>query len=366
MKQKIEKIKKPIKNVRASDMEKLVNCEAYAFLPDVKLKENKENTDFRDLGIKAHASCEFYLKRNFGAEVENYETRVDESLLKSCEIYTKVIEATVKKFLDDGDDIEVYVEEELSFTYKSLNFRKCIVDFALWNKTKEHLYVYDLKYSMNPPKAFENKQLGVYAAALLKRRVKKKMKGITLGICGVFSKEAWDFYEVKDMVYIKKHLDALDKLNENENYCFGEHCKYCKFLLGCPEVKKQLPKRESLDVFNNISMKELDERASLLSFFKSYIKTLEVELRERLASGDVSGHFELIETKSNRKWIDEGLVEKEFKDLEDKIYNKKLLSPAQLEKIVGKDKVNTLTSRGSYFKLQPISKEDKVEPVEFV
>jgi len=55
--------------------------------------------------------------------------------------------------------------------------------------------------------------------------------------------------------------------------------------------------------------------------------------------------YKLIQKTGRRAWTDEMVVENEFEhEFGDVIYDKKLKSPAQLEKIVGKDRVKELVS----------------------
>ena len=77
----------------------------------------------------------------------------------------------------------------------------------------------------------------------------------------------------------------------------------------------------------------------------SWFKALEEGLFEELEAGrEVPGWKMVDGDKGNRKWIDEAAVVSEFGALFD-IYEKKLLSPAKLEKIVGKGKASHLTER---------------------
>jgi hypothetical protein len=64
--------------------------------------------------------------------------------------------------------------------------------------------------------------------------------------------------------------------------------------------------------------------------------------KELLASGQEVPGYKLVDGKSNRKWVDEKKVEEDFGALFE-VYEKKLLSPAKLEKIVGKGKMDAYT-----------------------
>jgi hypothetical protein len=74
--------------------------------------------------------------------------------------------------------------------------------------------------------------------------------------------------------------------------------------------------------------------------FLSMFDAIRFRLKEVLESGGSVPGFKLVEGKSNRKWIDEDAVVREFAPVlgEEALYEKKLLSPSKLEKIVGKGK----------------------------
>jgi hypothetical protein len=65
---------------------------------------------------------------------------------------------------------------------------------------------------------------------------------------------------------------------------------------------------------------------------------IRMRLKAELEAGNEVPGFKLVDGKSNRKWIDEAAVIAEFSPLlgEEALFEKKLLSPAKLEKVVGK------------------------------
>jgi hypothetical protein len=129
----------------------------------------------------------------------------------------------------------------------------------------------------------------------------------------------------------------------------GSHCRWCDAKASCPVIHAKAQEVASLD-FSAIAPAEvllptksmtIDQMARTLEWEEMVLGLFD-DIRQRLkaeleAGREVPG-FKLVEGKSNRKWIDENTVVKEFAPLlgEEALYEKKLLSPAKLEKIVGK------------------------------
>jgi len=75
-------------------------------------------------------------------------------------------------------------------------------------------------------------------------------------------------------------------------------------------------------------------------FIVAWMNAVKTRARELMLAGERVPGYKLVQGYGHRKWQSEASVEEDFSDLGDKIYAKpKLKSPAQLEKIVGKDKV---------------------------
>ena len=76
-----------------------------------------------------------------------------------------------------------------------------------------------------------------------------------------------------------------------------------------------------------------------------WLNAVEAHVKERVLNGEGFEGFKLVRGRSNRKWSDEKEAEKKLNDLlgETKSYNKKLLSVAQAEKALGKDKKDEIS-----------------------
>jgi len=86
----------------------------------------------------------------------------------------------------------------------------------------------------------------------------------------------------------------------------------------------------------------VERLAAILKWEKpieSWYEALKLRAREILSQGQEVPGFKLVDGKSNRKWKDEQSVVAAFASVfgEEKLYERKILSPAKLEKIVGKE-----------------------------
>lgn len=77
----------------------------------------------------------------------------------------------------------------------------------------------------------------------------------------------------------------------------------------------------------------------------SWYEAIKLRIRGALERGEEVPGFKLVDGKTNRQWKDEEEVVATFSDIlgEEQMYEKKLLSPAKMEKIVGKKAVEMLT-----------------------
>ncbi len=84
----------------------------------------------------------------------------------------------------------------------------------------------------------------------------------------------------------------------------------------------------------------LDKETMLLDF----IKLVKVKALEHLEKGGQLLRHKLVRKRASRKWKDEAVIERVFaSSLQDELYIKKIKSPAQLEKLVGKKEVSEYT-----------------------
>lgn len=130
-----------------------------------------------------------------------------------------------------------------------------------------------------------------------------------------------------------------------------KQCQWCKAQATCPEQKAYAEKIVMVD-FDDVSEAKpvntlTDEqlRAALegKKLIVSWLDAVEKLATERLASGEGFPGFKLVAGRSLRQWQSEESAAAELEArLGEDAYNRKLLSPAQAEKALGKAKAKEL------------------------
>lgn len=132
----------------------------------------------------------------------------------------------------------------------------------------------------------------------------------------------------------------------------GEWCRFCPAAILCPELKQKSLERaqvvfsdtkglQSLPEPKLIQIPNLGTILTACDRLEDWIKKVRDHAEHVLERGEKVVGWKLVEKRSVRHWIDEGKTGEEAK----RIYGSKafttpeLLSPAQLEKLAGKDKV---------------------------
>lgn len=126
-----------------------------------------------------------------------------------------------------------------------------------------------------------------------------------------------------------------------------KQCQWCAHKAMCPELK-QLTEETILNAFedetlapvNRLSDEEILKVLTRKNLIVSWLSALEEFTAQRMLSGESVTGFKLVEGRSVRQWKDEGKAIPELLRLIDAeaMYTKKLISPAQAEKLLKKNK----------------------------
>ena len=216
------------------------------------------------------------------------------------------------------------------------------------------LYVFDLKGGrgviIDP---VENKQCMYYA---IRPYLDAKMfiKRIVIGIIQPRAKEGdyikmWETTPERIETFMLDLKDAI-RLTELKAPAFssGEHCRFCKAQGNCPVIQNSIVKQvqevaPQIDrVFPKITELTADQigRAlPALEVLKGFISNLEGYAFTLASKGEDVPNYTLTRTRKQRRNKDEQAVIDAFgEQLGDDVYGeRKVRTPAQLEKIVGKD-----------------------------
>lgn len=131
----------------------------------------------------------------------------------------------------------------------------------------------------------------------------------------------------------------------------GSWCKFCLAKPTCPELRGEIS--QALEVVENTGLIFPDAKGLALEtitkildykeLIEEWLDSVSGYALTLLENGALVPGYELAKKRGNRKWVDEKEVIKQYTDtLGEKLYNVKLISPAQLEKLIGKEKKDEL------------------------
>lgn len=138
--------------------------------------------------------------------------------------------------------------------------------------------------------------------------------------------------------------DAPSELNA------GDHCRWCPHKAQCPELYEMTlltAQREfkAPEMNPETAAKILAQKDAI----KTFIDAVEDWAHSQLEKGVEVPGFKLVNVFGNRRYsVDEKVIERKCKSAgfgKKQIYKSTILSPAQLEKVVGKDLVTSLVER---------------------
>lgn len=157
--------------------------------------------------------------------------------------------------------------------------------------------------------------------------------------------------EILEQFATELALKAKATANKNASLKTGDHCRFCPAIGGCPEINRMTMDLAKVDFRavshpSNLQMPApetltKDEIVKLLNFkdlISEFLKRVEAHAQTLMEHGEEITGYKLVQKKANRDWKNE----EEAKDAlmlfvkEDDMYEKKFVSPAKAEKLLGK------------------------------
>ena len=145
-------------------------------------------------------------------------------------------------------------------------------------------------------------------------------------------------------------IQAASALSDNPPIVPGEiQCKWCRAKPVCKPLAEHnldIATKEYADDFskpikvknpNKLDNAEVSSILTQIDLISDWVKSLHGYAYDQLNTGNEVPGFKLVEGRSLRKWKDEEEIEKHLLSLnlkDDDLYTKKLVSPAQAEKLV--------------------------------
>ena len=130
-----------------------------------------------------------------------------------------------------------------------------------------------------------------------------------------------------------------------------KQCQWCKAKATCPALNT-LTESTLMTSFDNLDTSKpetltdeqlrvaLDNKKLILAWFDA----IETVVTDRLTSGTAFSGYKLVEGRANRAWRDEVATAAALQSVisEETLYTRKLISPAQAEKELGKSRATLL------------------------
>lgn len=215
------------------------------------------------------------------------------------------------------------------------------------------MHVIDLKYGQGVQVSpVDNSQgmlyaLGAYADCAGIADIQKIIITIVQPRCNPDIFESWEI-SIEQLLEWGEYAKAralMCGLPDAEFNPGEKQCQWCKAKATCTAlaaftsdaIMEQFDEVEELTPVNRLTDEQLGKALSAKKLIISWLDAVEEVVVERLGNGVPFEGYKLVAGKSNRQWSDEGDVEHSiFELLGEEAYTKKLVSPAQAEKIVGK------------------------------
>lgn len=307
----------------------------------------QKDSEYAAEGTFAHLYGEFLLRRESGSV---FKEPVTKEMADAVNVYV----AVVRK---DQDEIKGKLEVEKRIDLSSLNRLMFGTNDALVYARWSKLIVYDYKHGKGIPVDVEdNVQLLFYALGAYIELQHMEFSEIEMVIVQPRADHPdgpvrrWTVpvsYITQFADQLKKAADATQR--EDAPLVPGsKQCRWCPAFPICPAAAKQAsliaaadfaePVEKQLKKPEELTPEQLKMVLDNAGFLDSWLRAVEQYAEDQLKAGHAIPGYKLVKKRSTRKWISEEDV---IKTLEPKFGKKiysdpEVLSPAQMEKMIGK------------------------------
>ena len=131
-----------------------------------------------------------------------------------------------------------------------------------------------------------------------------------------------------------------------------KQCRFCRAKASCQALKdvteaaimSEFDDLDNMPKANTLTDEQMRAALDAKPMIESWLSAIEKLAKARLEEGGGFVGYKLVEGRSNRRWISEDQASEELVNLlgEEDAYTKKLVSPAQAEKLLGKKRVSEI------------------------
>lgn len=325
-------------------------------------------TEYAAEGTAAHELAERCLRDR--QEPESFESMAGYEVTDEMAAGVRMYVDWVRSQVSPGDELEVECKLDLQHVSDDMFGTG---DALIFKPAERHLIVADFKYGRGVPvEPKENAQGLAYACGAIRRYHNRDLRVVTIAIIqpraphrdGPIRTWTTDPIDVLDFeTDLRVGAANVDKAAEQHADSdvwakawlkAGEWCRFCKALPTCPAARQR-----TLDVAREefapekplqiaaLTPQRLGEILDEAEFIKTRLKAIEEFAHEEALAGRPPDRWKLVQKRATRKWIDEKQAAEAIVFLhdlpEDAVYTEpKLLSPAQIEKLIPKAEHRTL------------------------
>lgn len=299
------------------------------------------SSEFADEGTRAHAMAEAML---MGGPYED-----DKEMQKHVLVYVNHVEDLV----ESDPKAELHAERQVKATDQVWG----TADATVWLPSTKTLHVVDLKYGAGVPVSVRgNLQLKIYAlAALLTFKYPAQTVVATIaqprldhedGSIRSVEYSAVDLLDFHaDLLDAEARVDAAKKGRKSGQpwqdanlFPSEKGCRWCLAAPHCPKLKTQAQELAK-QVFAPAAKYDPAALANTLDFlpiFEGWIKNVREFAYAEAEQGRAIPGYKLVEKRATRKWRSEADAMTELPQFmfEDDVFEKKLKTPAQIEKLL--------------------------------
>ena len=337
--------------------------------------------EIAEKALRSDNDCGKYLGSTI--KTKKFDIEIDEELVESAQTYVDYVDG-----LNDivGQRCELFIEERYSLASLEPPFDAGgTCDAIVVNPAMNTLEVVDLKHGRGVVDVNENKQTRTYAllallnmdprlaskvdyikSTIVQPRAYHKSGAIRSETFHVADLVEWTAELMKAMNRSKAALDEFEQINGSrirfdewaQKHLTPGNCKFCPAEGTCPMLRKKAlavapevantwfedPTLETPPTMTNqvdaLSPDELAHILDGLDVLEDWIKAVRSHAHASAEKGVKIPGYQLVEKIGNRKWAaDEEKIISDLKSKlkldEEQIFAKKLLSPSQIEKIIG-------------------------------
>jgi hypothetical protein len=323
------------------------------------------SSSYADEGTAAHELAAMCLQDGDDAALhlgkvinvgERYFT-VDEEMADAVQVFLDL----VRGFVEDGYELRSEVKLNLEHLWPA---QYGTGDAVLFNEATHDLQVVDFKYGKGiAVEPDENPQLLSYLSGAAKLYHNQGVETVSVHIVQPRvpgpQVKSWETTVERLAEFETEFRTAAETASQpNAPLVPGNHCVFCPAAGFCPALRDlslkiaQAEFKEGFEIVlpsvERLTPKQLGAVMSEVGLVEAWCQSVRDHALASALDGKMPDGFKLVARRTNRRWIDEDRAAGALRTLyeldDEEIYTRKIISPAGVEKLIGKKESKGLGS----------------------